>query len=86
IERDRMEIVHIKDIVTEPYSADDETLGKIFGYTKRQMQDRRYEMVKIPYFSKYLLEQGGRVTIDGMREYLFYRKSIEWEKDKEKYL
>lgn len=45
-----MEIVHIKDIVTEPYSADDETLGKIFGYTKRQMQDRRYEMVKIPYF------------------------------------
>lgn len=81
-----MEIVKIKDIIAEPISANDATMGKIFGYTERQMSDRRNEMKKIPKFSKYILDGGYRTTIDGMQEYLKYRKTIEWYKDEEKYL
>lgn len=61
-----VQIVRIKDVIIEKISANDEELGHIFGYSKRQACERRREMNKLPSQQKYLRDGGSLVTIKGL--------------------
>lgn len=76
-----VQIVRIKDVIIEKISANDEELGHIFGYSKRQACERRREMNKLPSQQKYLRDGGLLVTIKGFDAYLQYRGSKAWKKE-----
>lgn len=79
-----MEVIRIKDVIIEKISANDEELSHIFGFTKRQANERRKEMAKLPSQVKHLRDGGSLVTIKGFDEYLKYRKSPAWKKEMDK--
>lgn len=76
-----IQIVRIKDVIIEKISANDEELGRIFGYSKRQACERRREMNRLPSQQKYLRDGGLLVTIKGFDAYLQYRNSPAWKKE-----
>lgn len=78
---DTIEIVRIHDVIIEKISANDEELARIFGYTTRQVTERRREMTKLPSQKKHLRDGGLLVTIKGFDSYLQYRKTKPWEKE-----
>lgn len=76
-----MEVFRINDVIIEKISANDEELGRIFGYSKRQASERRREMNKLPSQQKHLRDGGLLVTIKGFDAYLQYRNSPAWKKE-----
>ena len=81
---DTVEIIRIHDVIIEKISANDEELGHIFGYSKRQATERRREMQKLPSQQKHLRDGGALVTIKGFDAYLQYRGTLDWKKEMEK--
>lgn len=78
-------VIRIKDVIIEKISANDKELSHIFGISKDQAARYRREIKNHPSQRKVLTNGGALVKIKGFADYLDYRKTPEWQREKDKF-